>query len=181
VSVFANVKLLPSDPILGLTDAYLEDGRSPKVNLGVGVYYDAQGRMQLLESVAKAEEVLLKARRARSYIPIDGMAAFDAETQGLLFGAQPEFLAAGRIVTAQTLGGTGALRIGADFLKTVLPKAKVAISRPSWPNHQVLFEAAGFELVEYPYYDAATNGLDFAAMMDSLGRLEAGAVVLLHA
>ena len=181
VSVFANVKLLPSDPILGLTDAYLEDPRSPKVNLGVGVYYDAQGRMQLLESVAKAEEALLKSRRARSYIPIDGMAAFDAETQKLLFGAESEFLASGRIVTAQTLGGTGALRVGADFLKTVLPNAKVAISRPSWPNHQVLFEAAGFELTEYPYYDQAKNGLDFPAMLDGLKRLEAGSVVLLHA
>ncbi len=181
MSVFANVKLLPSDPILGLTDAYLEDTRSPKVNLGVGVYYDAQGKMQLLESVAKAEEALLKARRARSYIPIDGMAAYDAETQKLLFGAESGLVAAGRIVTAQTLGGTGALRVGADFLKTVLPRAKVAISRPSWPNHQVLFEAAGFEIVDYPYYDDASNGLDFPAMMDSLHRLEAGSVVLLHA
>lgn len=181
MSVFANVKLLPSDPILGLTDAYHADPRSPKVNLGVGVYYDEAGKMQLLDSVAKAETALVQVRRARSYIPIDGMPSYNAATQRLLFGKESELVASGRVVTAQTLGGTGALRVGADFLSATLPKAKVAISSPSWPNHKVLFGAAGFELLDYAYYDATRNGLDFPAMLDSLNKLEAGTVVLLHA
>ena len=181
VSIFASVALAPSDPILGLTDAWLADPRSPKVNLGVGVYYDEEGRQTLPEAVRRAEEALVAQHRARGYIPIDGLPAYDEATQALLFGTDSPLRAAGRVVTAQTLGGTGALRVGADFLKATLPQAKVAISRPSWPNHEVLFRAAGFEIVEYPYYHAASHGVDFDAMRDALMTLEPGTVVLLHA
>lgn len=181
VSFFASSTLAPSDPILGLTDAWLADPRSPKVNLGVGVYYDEQGRQTLQEAVAKAEVALAAQRRARGYIPIDGLPAFDQAIQTLVFGNHAPARAAGRIATLQTLGGTGALRVGADYLKATLARAKVAISRPTWPNHWVLFEAAGFETVEYPYYDAATRGVDFEAMCAALRALEPGTVVLLHA
>ncbi|MCX7555367.1 aspartate/tyrosine/aromatic aminotransferase [Xanthomonadaceae bacterium JHOS43] len=181
MSFFASVALAPSDPILGLTDAWMADPRSPKVNLGVGVYYDEQGRQRLPDAVRRAEEALVAQHRARGYIPIDGLPAYDAATQSLLFGFDSPLIAAGRVVTAQTLGGTGALRVGADFLKAVMPHATVAISQPSWPNHEVLFRAAGFDIVGYPYYRPATHGVDFEAMCDALETLAPGTVVLLHA
>lgn len=181
VSFLASVPLAPNDPILGITDTYLADARSPKVNLGVGVYYDEQGRQTLPEAVMRAEHILVEQQRARSYIPIDGLPSYTDATQALLFGVDSPLRASGRVVTAQTLGGTGALRVGGDFLKTFLPKAKVAISNPSWPNHKVLFAAAGFEIVDYPYYDSNTHGVDFDAMLASLNTLEPGVVVVLHA
>ncbi len=181
MSFFSSVALAPDDPILGLTDAWLADPRSPKVNLGVGVYYDARGQQVLPESVMRAEATLTSRRRARSYIPIDGLPDYDLLTQRLVFGEACPAVAEGRVVTAQTLGGTGALRVGADFLKATLPLAKAAISRPSWPNHQVLFHAAGFEVEEYPYYDGTSHGVDFDAMRAALGTMQRGTVVLLHA
>lgn len=181
MSFFSSVALAPDDPILGLTDAWLADPRSPKVNLGVGVYYDADGRQVLPESVMRAEATLTARRRARSYIPIDGLPDYDSATQRLVFGEDCAAAAEGRVVTAQTLGGTGALRVGADFLKATLPFAKVAISQPSWPNHQVLFRAAGFEIGNYPYYHADSHGVDFPAMLAALRAMDAGTVVLLHA
>ena len=181
MSIFSAVTLAPSDPILGVTDAWRADPRSTKVNLGVGVYYDEQGQRTLLEAVCRAEDALLSQHRARGYIPIDGLADYTRLIQKLLFGAESPLLAAGRVVTAQTLGGTGALRVGADFLKSVLPVAEVAISRPSWPNHEVLFAAAGFGIRDYPYYDAATRGVDFDAMLAALDAMEPGVVVVLHA
>jgi len=181
VSFFSSVALAPDDPILGLTDTWLADPRSPKVNLGVGVYYDADGRQVLPESVMRAEATLTARRRARSYIPIDGLPDYDSATQRLVFGEDCAAAAEGRVVTAQTLGGTGALRVGADFLKATLPFAKVAISQPSWPNHQVLFRAAGFEIGNYPYYHADSHGVDFDAMLAALLAMDAGTVVLLHA
>lgn len=181
MSFFSSVALAPDDPILGLTDAWLADPRSPKVNLGVGVYYDADGRQVLPESVMRAEATLTARRRARSYIPIDGLPDYDSATQRLVFGEDCAAAAEGRVVTAQTLGGTGALRVGADFLKATLPFAKVAISQPSWPNHQVLFRAAGFEIGNYPYYHADSHGVDFDAMLAALLAMDAGTVVLLHA
>jgi aromatic-amino-acid transaminase len=181
VSFFFSVALAPDDPILGLTDAWLADPRSPKVNLGVGVYYDAQGRQVLPESVMRAEATLTARRRARSYIPIDGLPDYDNTIQRLVFGEDCAAVVEGRVVTAQTLGGTGALRVGADFLKATLPFAKVAISQPSWPNHKVLFHAAGFEIGDYPYYHAASHGVDFPAMLAALGAMDAGTVVVVHA
>ena len=181
MSVFARVALAPSDPILGVTDAWRADPRPTKVNLGVGVYYDEQGRLTLLEAVKRAEEVLVAKHHTRGYIPIDGRPDYIRATQHLIFGKDSHLLAENRVVTAQTLGGTGALRIGADFLHSVLPDATVAISRPSWPNHQVLFDAAGFSIVDYPYYDPSTHGVDFAAMTSALAALPPRTVVIVHA
>ena len=181
VSFFASVETVPGDPILGLTEAYNADTRPGKVNLGVGIYYDEQGRIPLLESVRIVEQALAAQARARGYLPIDGLPAYNLATQKLLFGAQSAALDAGRVATSQTVGGSGALRIGADFLKRVLPRAKIAISSPSWENHRVVFAAAGFEVSDYRYYDPATHGLDFPGMLADLAALEPGTVVLLHA
>jgi len=182
VSVFANVELVPGDPILGITDAFNADPRAIKANLGVGIYCDDEGRIPVLKSVIAVEQALLKEIRPRGYIAIDGLAGYNAATQKLVFGADSELLAAGRVTTAQTLGGSGALRVGAEFLKKFLPAgSKVAISTPSWENHRALFGAVEFEIVDYRYYDAATHGLDFAGMLEDLGRLEPNTVVLLHA
>lgn len=181
MSIFSSVALAPSDPILGVTDAWREDPRALKVNLGVGVYYDEEGRRTLPAAVCRAEERLVALQRPRGYIPIDGLPDFNRHTQELLFGRDSALCAEARVVTAQTLGGTGALRTGADFLKATLATAKVAISRPSWPNHRVLFEAAGFSIVEYPYYNAVTRGVDFEAMLGAISALEPDTVVVLHA
>lgn len=181
VSIFSSVSLAPSDPILGVTDAWRDDPRSLKVNLGVGVYYDENGQRTLPEAVSRAEDRLVAQHRARGYIPIDGLPDYNRLTQSLLFGSDSALCAEGRVVTAQTLGGTGALRTGADFLKATLPVAKVAISRPSWPNHHVLFEAAGFSIAEYPYYDPVTRDVDFDAMLGAMKALEPDIVVVLHA
>ena len=181
MSLFATVELVPGDPILGLTEAYNADTRPGKVNLGVGIYYDEQGRIPSLDSVRKVEQALAAETKPRGYLPIDGLPAYTLATQKLLFGAQSELLEAGRVVTSQTVGGSGALRIGADFLKRALPNARIAISNPSWENHRVVFSTAGFEVSDYTYFDPATHGLDFAGMLADLGALEPGTVVLLHA
>jgi len=173
--------MTPGDPILGLTEAYLADPRAGKVNLGVGIYYDEQGRIPLMRAVREVEQALALEAKPRGYLPIDGLPTYNIATQKLVFGEDSPLLAAGRVATSQTIGGSGALRIGADLLKKVLPKAKVAISSPSWENHRVVFSAAGFEVVEYAYYDASTHGLDFAGMLADLGKMEPGTVVLLHA
>ncbi|SDV49957.1 amino acid aminotransferase [Chitinasiproducens palmae] len=181
MSVFSAVELAPRDPILGLNEAYAADRRETKVNLGVGVYTDDQGRIPLLRSVAEAEQARVAARAARGYLPIDGIAAYDAAVQKLLFGADSALVAEGRAVTVQALGGTGALKLGADFLKRLDPSAHVAISDPSWENHRALFEAAGFAVDTYRYYDAASHGVDFAGMLADLRGYAAGTVVVLHA
>jgi aromatic-amino-acid transaminase len=173
--------MTPGDPILGLTEAYLADTRPGKVNLGVGIYYDEQGRIPLMRAVREVEQALALEAKPRGYLPIDGLATYNLATQKLVFGEDSPLPAAGRVATSQTIGGSGALRIGADLLKRVLPKAKVAISSPSWENHRVVFNSAGFEVVDYAYYDAATHGLDFPGMLADLGKLEPGTVVLLHA
>ena len=181
MSHFASVEMAPGDPILGLTEAYLADPRPHKVNLGVGIYVDEQGRIPLLRAVREVEQALAAEAKPRGYLPIDGLPAYDTLSQQLLFGADSPLLAAGRVATAQTIGGSGALRVGADLLKKVLPKARIAISSPSWENHRVVFGNAGFEVIDYRYYDPATHGLDFAGMLEDLGKLEPGTVVLLHA
>ncbi|TIC87224.1 amino acid aminotransferase [Crenobacter intestini] len=180
-SLFAGVALAPRDPILGLNEAFNADTRATKVNLGVGVYFDANGKLPLLAAVKEAEKARLAAQPPRGYQPIEGNGAYNQAVQKLLFGADSELLAAGRVVTAQALGGTGALKIGADFLKGLNADAKVYISDPSWENHRALFEAAGFVVENYPYYDAATRGVDFAAMKVFLAGLPAGSVIVLHA
>ncbi|MDR2186704.1 MAG: aspartate/tyrosine/aromatic aminotransferase [Azonexus sp.] len=180
-SIFAAVEMAPRDPILGLNEAFNADTRETKVNLGVGVYFDDNGKIPLLAAVRTAEEIRLKAAPPRGYQPIEGPAAYNNAVQNLLFGKDSELLAAGRALTAQALGGTGALRVGADYLKRLNPAAKVYISHPSWENHRALFEAAGFLVEDYAYYDAATRGVNFAAMRADLGKMPSGSVVLLHA
>ena len=182
MSFFASVEMAPGDPILGLTETFIADQRPGKINLGVGVYVDEQGRIPLLDTVREVEQALAAAGKPRGYLPIDGLAAYNKLTQQLLFGADSALLEAGRVATAQTIGGSAALRVGADVLKQVAGAgAKIAISNPSWGNHHVVFRTAGFELLEYRYYDPASHGLDFAGMLEDLGKLELGTVVLLHA
>jgi len=168
--------MAPSDPILGVTEAYVADKNSRKVNLGVGVYYDDDGKIPLLECVRHAESERLKTAPHRGYLPIDGLAAYDQAVQELVFGSQQK-----HIVTVQALGGTGGLKVGADFLKQFYPGSQVWISEPSWENHRQLFEAAGFGVNAYAYYDARTRGLDFAGMQRALNALPSGAIVVLHA
>ncbi|HEM7852788.1 amino acid aminotransferase [Burkholderia multivorans] len=181
MSLFSAVQLAPRDPILGLNEAFNADTRPTKVNLGVGVYTNEDGKIPLLRAVREAEKARVDAGLPRGYLPIDGIAAYDAAVQKLLLGNDSPVIAAGRVVTAQALGGTGALKIGADFLRTVNPNVKVAISDPSWENHRALFEAAGFEVVAYPYYDAATNGVNFEGMLSALNGYAPGTIVVLHA
>ena len=182
MSIFASVEMAPGDPILGLTETYLADPRKEKVNLGVGIYVDDAGKIPVLEAVRRVEETLVRSNAPRGYLPIDGLPAYNRATQKLLFGEGAPILEAGRVATAQTIGGSGALRVGADLLKQVLgANAKLAISNPSWGNHHVVFRTAGFQLVDYRYYDDASHGLDFAGMLEDLGKLEPGTVVLLHA
>lgn len=181
MTLFSSVELAPRDPILGLNEAFGADTRPDKVNLGVGVYYDANGHVPLLRAVRQAEKARVDAALPRGYLPIDGIALYDQAVQKLLFGADSPLLADRRVVTAQSLGGTGALKVGADFLKRLNPSVPVAISTPSWENHRALFEGAGFQVVEYPYYDAATHGVDVEGMLAAIAKLPAGAVVVLHA
>jgi len=181
VSFFSNVEFVPGDPILGLTEAYNADTRATKVNLGVGIYYDEQGRIPLLKAVKEVEQSLAASARPRGYLPIDGLPAYTQATRELLFGKDSPLLAAGRVATTQTVGGSGALRVGAELLRKVLPHATLALSNPSWENHRAVFSAAGFEVKDYTYFDAATHGVDFAGMLADLQKLEPGTTVLLHA
>jgi aromatic-amino-acid transaminase len=180
-SLLSAVELAPRDPILGITEAYNADPNPRKVNLGVGVYCDENGKVPLLECVKRAERELTDLAAPRSYLPIDGIPAYDREARALIFGASAAAIAEGRVVTVQTLGGTGALKVGADFLHRFAPGAQVWISDPSWENHRALFEGAGFAVGTYPYYDASTRGLDFAGMIGALENLAPGSIVVLHA
>ncbi|MBN8486166.1 MAG: aspartate/tyrosine/aromatic aminotransferase [Burkholderiales bacterium] len=181
MSLFAAVEMAPRDPILGLNEQFNADANPAKVNLGVGVYTDENGKLPLLACVKAAEQQLIEAARARGYLPIDGIAAYDKAVQGLVFGEASPLLAAGRVATVQALGGTGGLKVGADFLKKVNPAAKVLISDPSWENHRALFTNAGFSVDTYPYYDADKRGVNFDAMLACLKGSPAGTVVVLHA
>jgi aromatic-amino-acid transaminase len=179
-SLLAGLEMAPRDPILGITEAFHADTNPNKINLGVGVYTDDAGKVPLLECVRRADRAILENPTPWSYLPIDGLAAFDKAVQALIFGADSTVIAQGRGVTVQALGGTGALRICADFLRRVNPAAQVLISNPSWENHRALFEGAGFPVKEYPYYDAATHGLNFPGMAAALGEAPAGTIVVLH-
>lgn len=180
-SLFATVEMAPHDPILGVTEAYHADPNPNKVNLGVGVYTDDEGKVPVLECVRRAEQRIASSAQPRNYLPIDGLKAYDRAVQELLFGQDSPTLKSGRLVTVQTLGGTGGLKVGADLLRRVNPDADIWISDPSWENHRALFEYAGYRVNTYPYYDAKTHGLKFDAMIETLGKIPAGSVVLLHA
>ena len=180
-SLLAGVTMAPRDPILGVTEAFNSDTNPKKVNLGVGIYYDDKGQVPVLECVRRAEQMLADTLLPRSYLPIDGLQAYDRAVQELVFGAKSALLREKRVVTVQTLGGTGGLKVGADFLRRLDANASVWISDPSWENHQALFEYAGFPVKSYPYYDAPTHGVRFDPMIDALQKLPAGSIVVLHA
>ena len=179
--LFAAIEMAPRDPILGITEAFNADQHPEKTNLGVGVYYDDNGKVPLLGCVQKAESLLMEKLAPRTYLPIEGLAAYDKAVQELVFGANSEVVTSKRAITAQAIGGTGALKLGADFLKRFSPNAQVYISDPSWENHRALFESAGFVVNNYPYYDTTTKGVNFDGMLASLQSMPAGSIVLLHA
>ena len=179
--LFDAVELAPRDPILGLNEQFNLDPNPAKVNLGVGVYYDDNGKLPLLRCVVEAERLMAETPRPRGYLPIDGIAAYDRAVQGLVFGDDSAAVKERRIATVQALGGTGGLKIGADFLKRVNPAAQLLISDPSWENHRALFGTAGFGVTTYPYYDAPRRGVDFDGMLGALQRAQTGTVVVLHA
>jgi aromatic-amino-acid transaminase len=180
-SLLANIEMVPKDPILGVTEAYNADTNPNKVNLGVGVYTDDNGKVPVLHSVRRAELKLAETGLPRNYLPIDGLQTYGRAVQDVLLGANSDIVSAGRITTVQSIGGTGGLKLGADFLKRFDPGAEVWISDPSWENHRALFEYAGFKVNTYPYYDSVTHGVRFDAMIACLNKLPAGAIVVLHA
>ena len=181
MSLFAAVELAPRDPILGLNEQFNADPNPAKVNLGVGVYFDEAGKLPLLACVQAAEQQLNDAHQPRGYLPIDGIVAYDKAVQHLVFGADSPLLAARRVATVQALGGTGGLKLGADFLKKLNPGATVLISDPSWENHRALFSNAGFAVAPYAYYDAEARGVKVDAMLADLAAAAPGSIVVLHA
>ena len=181
MSLFSAVEMAPRDPILGLNEQFNADTNPAKVNLGVGVYFDDNGKLPLLACVQAAEKTMMDKPTPRGYLPIDGIVAYDAAVKSLVFGADSEVVTSGRVATVQGIGGTGGLKIGADFLKKLNPNAKVLISDPSWENHRALFTNAGFEVESYRYYDAANRGVDFAGMLADLNAAAPGTIILLHA
>lgn len=180
-SIFSRVEMAPKDPILGLNEAFNADSRADKVNLGIGVYCDDSGKLPLLRAVKKAEESRIAKGLPKGYQPIDGPVAYNKAVQALLFGTDSPLIKEGRIVTIDSLGGTGGLKVGADYLKRLLPASQVAISDPSWENHKALFEMAGFAVSAYTYYDAKSHGVDFGGMIKSLQGMPEKTIVLLHA
>ncbi|RID99254.1 amino acid aminotransferase [Simplicispira hankyongi] len=181
MSLFSAVEMAPRDPILGLNEQFNADTNPKKVNLGVGVYFDDNGKLPLLQCVQAAEQKMMAKPTARGYLPIDGIVAYDNAVKALVFGADSEPVKSGRVATVQAIGGTGGLKIGADFLKKLSPNAKVLISDPSWENHRALFTNAGFEVGTYAYYDAEKRGVNFGGMLASLKAAAPGTIVVLHA
>lgn len=181
MSFFSAVEMAPRDPILGLNDQFAADPNPAKVNLGVGVYYDDQGKLPLLGCVQAAEQAMMASPKARGYLPIDGLAAYDAGVKALVFGADSEPVQTARVATVQAIGGTGGLKIGADFLHRLNPRAEVLISDPSWENHRALFTNAGFLVKNYRYYDAKNRGIDFEGMLADLASAAPGSIAVLHA
>lgn len=181
MSQFHDVPLAPADPILGLTEQFNADANPKKTNLGVGVYLDETGKLPLLDCVREAEARLASDPKAHGYLAIDGVAAYDAAVKALVFGADSEAVTSGRVVTVQTLGGTGALKVGADLLQSLTPDAAVLISNPSWENHRALFTKAGFEVGQYRYYDASLGGIDIEGLLEDLRAAVSGSIVVLHA
>ncbi len=181
MNLFSSVQLAPKDPIFGLTEAYTADQRPGKVNLGVGVYYTDEGKVPLLRAVLEAEKELVAKQSPRAYVPIEGPNPYNSAVQNLLFGADSPLIKEGRVLTAECLGGTGALRVGGDFVKRLETNAPAAISAPSWENHRGIFESAGYQVLEYSYFDPKTRGVDFEGMVKSLESFPAKTLVILHA
>ena len=179
--MFDMLPLAPPDSILGLTEAFQKDPNPKKINLSVGVYKDEQGQTPILACVKEAERRLLASEQNKGYLPIEGHREYDARVQELLFGPGHEIAASGRAITAQTPGGTGSLRVAADFLKKHFPTARLWQSKPTWANHGAIFAAAGIKVEAYSYLNDAGRGLDFEALMSTLRGIRAGDIVLLHA
>ncbi len=179
--MWKTVQAAPADSIFGLVEAFKKDPNPKKINLGVGVYQDEEGRTPILECVKKAEKMLLADESSKSYLPISGDILYGREVQKLLFGESSEIISTSRAATAQTPGGTGALRVGAELLKKFQQNGKVWVSTPTWANHKGIFSTAGFELAEYEYYNPETKAVDFEAMLATLEQVPAGDIVLLHA
>ena len=179
--VFEHVEPYAGDPIFALVDAFNADPRPHKVNLSIGIYFDDDGRIPVLPSVRAAEAKLLAAAGPKPYLPMEGAADARRAVQALLFGAHHEAVRSGRVATIQSVGSSGGLKVGADFLKRWFPTSGVWISDPSWDNHRSMFEGSGFAVQTYPYYDAASGGVRFDDMLAALERLPARSIVLLHA
>lgn len=179
--MFEHIDAYPGDPILSLNENFAKDPRTNKVNLSIGIYYDDDGRLPVMQAVRQAEALLLAEVGPKPYLPMAGFANYRDAVQGLVFGDDSPARAAGSIATVQTLGGSGALKVGADFIKRYFPGSQVWVSDPTWDNHRFIFERAGFTVNTYPYYDEATGGLQFEAMVDAIDKLPARSVVLLHA
>ena len=177
---FDKIVAAPADPILGLGEAFKAETRPEKVNLGIGIYKDAQGKTPIPRDVKAAETRLLAEENTKNYLTIDGVAAYNAATQVMLFGADHEIIANQRAKTAQSLGGTGALRIAAEFVKRQTNAQTVWISNPTWPNHNAIFAAVGMEIRDYRYYDKQSHGLDWSGLIEDLSQAKQGDVVLLH-
>jgi aromatic-amino-acid transaminase len=180
-SMFGHLDAYAGDPILSLNEAYQKDPRQDKVNLSIGIYFDDAGRIPVLESVRRAEALMLEQGSAKPYLPIEGSAAMRSAVQQLLFGAGHEAVTSGRVATLQTIGSSGGLKVGADFIKRWLPNSQIWVSDPTWDNHRAMFEGAGVTVNTYPYFDAATGGLKADAMLAAIGQLPPRSVVLLHA
>jgi aromatic-amino-acid transaminase len=174
--MFNHIGRSAADPIMSLMEAYLRDENTQKVNLGIGLYYDQQGRIPLMQAVEAAERQLLEQRRPHGYPPIEGTALFAQQVQSLLFGEA----ASASMSTVQTVGGSGALKLAADFIHHYLSRHDIWVSDPTWANHWAIFEGAGLKVHTYPYFDEVNGGLRFDAMLDTLGSLPEGSVVLLH-
>ena len=178
--MFETISPAPEDSILGLTETFKKDPNPNKVNLGVGVYKDGGGQTPVLSTVKEAEERLLRSEATKSYLPIDGLAAYATLSQEIVFGSEHDILRAGRAATVQTPGGTGALRVAADFVQRIFPSAKVWLSDPTWPNHPNVFGSAALQVKSYPYFEAESNGVAFDRMLAALENIPAGDVLLLH-
>ncbi len=178
---FQSIEMAARDPILGLTELFKSDSRPEKINLGVGVYYNDLGQVPLLKCVQQAETALANRAFPRAYLPIGGDQTYCSKVQELLFGNSSPAIEQKKVSTVQTLGGTGALRLGGDFLKSVFPNSTVWISDPSWENHRGVFERAGFAVNKYPYYDPSSQGIKYENMIMAFKRMPIGSIVVLHA
>ena len=180
MSMFNHIQEAPADPILGLNEAFRAETREGKINLGIGVYMNAEGKTPIMNAVKIAEARLLAEELHKNYLTIDGVQAFNAYTQALLFGENAQIIKSGRAKTAQSLGGTGALRIAMEFIRRQTTAKNIWISNPTWPNHNAIAEAVGLNIHPYRYYDSKTNGLDWDGLVADLSHAQAGDVVLLH-
>ena len=178
--MFGHLDAYAGDPILSLNEAFQKDPRADKVNLSIGIYFDDAGRIPVLDCVRRAEQAMLSASAPKSYLPIEGEAAMRGAVQLLLFGAGHEVLASGRVATLQTVGSSGGLKVGADFLKRWLPASEVWVSDPTWDNHRAMFEGAGVAVHTYPYYDAGSGGLRFDALLETLRGCHCACLVTAH-